>query len=274
MGFSRESWVGHHCSLSPGERTLWRLTPFGSARLGSPTHSRSRFALTHLLLPCHPTAPPRPPRVAPFYINPRFVPASSPLPAGKWEWTLVQRWIDPLCNLRLTPRSPSRFHGRSFLPFHPRRSTIPVAATTDDGDDFSARRRTLIPISKIRLPSKPRIDWQRQRQRAPPKATPAALASLSRPPTILEVSRKARKIRFFEFRIQHNTSFSLARNAFSRRKVFLLLNYKNCISYKEAMTKLKTKNRESFELVLSIYMMNEQQLSLCTIITLSPTRES
>lgn len=61
--------------------------PFGVspplARLGSPTHSRSRFALTHLPLPCHPTAPLRPPRVAPFYINPRFVLASSPLSAGK-----------------------------------------------------------------------------------------------------------------------------------------------------------------------------------------------
>lgn len=99
--------------------------------------------------------------------------------AGKWEWTLVQRWIDPLCNLRLTPHSPSRFHGCSFLPFHPRYFSNLVATTANNDDDFSARRRTLIPISKIRLPSKPRIDWQKQRQRAPPKATPRLSLSFS-----------------------------------------------------------------------------------------------
>lgn len=53
---------------------------------------------------------------------------------------------------------------RLLVPFHPRCFSNPVAATTgNDDDDFSARRRTLIPISKIRLPSKPRIDWQKQR---------------------------------------------------------------------------------------------------------------
>lgn len=218
VGLSQWRQVGHHCSLSPGERTLWRLTPFGSARLGSPTHSRSRFALTHLPLPCHPTL--RPPRVAPFYINPRLVPASSPLSTGKWEWTLVQRWIDPLCNLRLTPRSPSRFHDRSFLPFHPRCSSIPV--TADDDDDFSARRRTLIPISKIRLPSKPRIDWQKQRQRAPPKATPplSLFFSATDHPWNFKEDAEDRQFRFLELRIHHDTSSLLNSGAFSTRSYF------------------------------------------------------
>jgi hypothetical protein len=90
----------------------------------------------------------------------------------------------------------------SFLPFHlSPRSYIPAAVTiaataaaaaaaAAADDDFSARRRTLIPISKIRLPSKPRIDWQKHRQRAPPKATPVLLLSFS---TIPEISRKARR---------------------------------------------------------------------------------
>lgn len=183
-----------------------RENPLASHPLWLSSAARLTLALDSLSLSsppsCHPTTPLRPPRVAPFYINPRFVPASSPLPTGKWEWTLVQRWIDPLCNLRLAPRSPSRFHGRSFLPFHPRSASIPVAATVADDDDFSARRRTLIPISKIRLPSKPRIDWQKQRQSAPPKATPWLSFSFSAAnhPWNFKESAEDRQFRFLELR--------------------------------------------------------------------------
>lgn len=175
---SRQCRVDHHCSLSPGERTLWRLTPFGSTRQPDSLSLSIRSHSPPPALPPYGSA--KATQRCTLLHQPSLRPGVfSPLSAGKWEWTLVQRWIDPLCNLRLAPRSPSRFHGRSFLPFHPRCSSTPVAATADDDDDFSARRRTLIPISKIRLPSEPRIDWQKQRQRAPPKATPRLSFSFS-----------------------------------------------------------------------------------------------
>lgn len=228
-------------SLSPGERTLWRLTLFGSARLGSPTHSRSRFALTHLPLSCHPTAPLRPPRIAPFYINPRFVPASSPLSAGKWEWTLVQRWIDPLCNLRLTPRSPSRFHGRSFLPFHPPLLLHPR---------YRRRRRRLLrtsphpnphleDTSTLETPVSIGRSNARERHLKPPRGS----RSLSRPPTIPEISRKARKIgSFYSLSSGYITIFLLYFLYQWRclyEKLFLLLNRKNCKYHEVAKIKIK-----------------------------------
>jgi len=192
----------HHCSLSPGERTLWYPTPFGSARQPD---SLSLSIRSHSLPPVLP--PPGTAAATPrctLLHQPSLRPGVFSLPGRQ-----VRVDLGPALNRpSLQPPPDSAFtlaipRPLSFLPFHPSsRSYILAAATAAVAaaaaaavaaadDDFSARRRTLIPISKIRLPSKPRIDWQKHRQRAPPKATLMLLLSFS---TISKISRKARKV--------------------------------------------------------------------------------
>lgn len=184
-----EEQVGHHCSLSPGERTLWRPTPFGSARqpdslsLSIRSHSPPSSPAS-----CHRRG--RPPALHPststLAPSRRLLPPWAASESGPWssaESTLFATSADSALTLAI-PRP------LSFLPFHlSPRSYIPAAAVASaavaaaaDDDDFSARRRTLIPISKIRLPSKPRIDWQKHRQRAPPKAIPVLSSSTNEHP--------------------------------------------------------------------------------------------
>jgi len=176
-----EHQVGHHCSLSPGGRTLWPLTPFGSARQPDSLSLSIRSHSPPLPPPPPAPAPPVPrrrhPRLQPRRLaglrlrpTPRCTLLHQPSlprpPASSPSRRQVRVDLGPALNRPslqppLTPAIPR--------PLVPCFSTPAAAAAADDDDDddddedddddddddgFSARRRTLIPISKIRLPSK------------------------------------------------------------------------------------------------------------------------
>lgn len=198
---NKTDFVGMGFWLATTVHFLRAREPFGVspplARLGSA--ARLTLALDSLSLtsPCLATLrlrrghPALHPSTSTLASSRRLLPSLPASESGPWssaESTLfaTSAW------LRAHPRDSTA--ARSFLST-PVAPPLPVAATAADDDDFSARRRTLIPISKIRLPSKPRIDWQKQRQRAPPKATPAALALfLGHRPSLKFQGRRGRSI--------------------------------------------------------------------------------